>query len=1235
MKRALIILGGFIVLLGALLYTATSTQSGLRWLGARIGPLLPAGSRLGELSGRARGPIDVTGARIVAPGFVIDVEQLHVEWAPLELFGHRAHLRRVSASGVRIERTETPPAPITGKPATPLPISVLVDELSAHGVDLLTSPSASPIHADDVALAGRIDPDGVELTTLRARNANAEADGTLDLSRTHPLAAHLRWRLTWSDLPPFAGTLDAHGQGDRIAIEHHFDAPYGVAFTGTLDPDERRLEGRFQVEGVSLDAVRADWPQLAITGAADVDATLDGASTSVTADVTPANGTPIHVEARVRADHERLMVEQASARAGDIAAEAQGEASLRELLAGASPAQAPLDLTLTSLDAPVPAVGHIRGTAHVSGTFEQHALTGEGSLEGAGWARGTWTLAAHGAQRALAIDELQVALASGRASAAGTLDWSAAPRLELRASARDVDPGVLRPGLDGRLNADATVAVDAGARRVALGIDALSGTLRGQRVSGSGSASIDAEGMRFDALEIEAGRARLSASGELTSQATLHWLLDAPDLRDLAPEWSGRLHTEGRVSGSRRTPVIEARVDAGGLELLGIAANAVQGDASVDLSGRQPVRIEVSADALTIAGRHLDRVHVSGGGPLSAHAIDVEAASPNAHAVLRLAGGWDGQDWNGTLERLDIEAARMNPWTLTAPPAVAIGAARVSLSRTCLHDGTSESCAQFDWRAPDTWSAQATLEQAPLAALAPFLPPALDYGGHAAGMLDLAGEGGAITRAEATLAFDPGEIAQHEPHQTLLAWRTAQAQAHLTGGRVLVSGGIELEGSGGITFDASVPSVEPARLANTAMEGHLTGTLTEIPLVSALLPDVSKLSGETHLDLRLAGTLAQPAIYGEASFNGGSAELPRLGITLTDVGLAIHGDGRTLALDGHVQSGDGRLVLSGSLAPGPNGWSGNGVISGQAFRVIDLPDMRADASPDVQVAIDGRRVNVTGEVSIPRAHVAPRELANAIRQSSDVVIVGENPEAEGAAWQVDAEVRFILGADVKFQAFGLDADIAGSVLAADHPGKPTSGSGELRTVEGTYTAYGRQLTLDRGRLLFNGGPIDNPALDARASRFIEDSEQTVGVDVRGTLRKPELRLFSDPPVSQTDALSYLLIGRPASTLSGGEKMQVADASRQVGLSGAGFLAQQVSRRLGIEADVGVENAGDAERASFFVGKYLSPKLYVSYGLGVYERINTLRIRYSLTPQLSLQAESGTEQGADLLYSIDR
>jgi translocation and assembly module TamB len=404
------------------------------------------------------------------------------------------------------------------------------------------------------------------------------------------------------------------------------------------------------------------------------------------------------------------------------------------------------------------------------------------------------------------------------------------------------------------------------------------------------------------------------------------------------------------------------------------------------------------------------------------------------------------------------------------------------------------------------------------------------------------------------------------------------------------------------------------------------------PLISALLPDLSGLRGETRVDLRITGTLAEPELYGDATFANGAAELPRLGVKLSDVAVGVHGDGRTLKLEAHAQSGTGTLGLTGELTPGAQGMRGNATISGRDFRAIDLPDITADISPDVEIALDGRNVRVEGLVSVPRAHVAPRELTGARRASSDAVVVGEDiEESERTPWLLDAQLRFVLGADVTFQGFGLEADIGGSVVATDRPGVPTTGQGELRVNEGSYTAYGQKLDLDRGRLLFNGGPIDNPALDARASRRIET--QTVGVDARGTLRKPELKIFSDPPLSQSDALAYLLIGRPVSEMSGGEQVQLADASRQVGLSGAGMLASQVGRRIGLD-EAGVENAGDTERASFFIGKYLSPKLYVSYGLGLFTTFNTLRVRYAFTPRFSLQAESGTEYSADMLFNIN-
>ena len=54
-----------------------------------------------------------------------------------------------------------------------------------------------------------------------------------------------------------------------------------------------------------------------------------------------------------------------------------------------------------------------------------------------------------------------------------------------------------------------------------------------------------------------------------------------------------------------------------------------------------------------------------------------------------------------------------------------------------------------------------------------------------------------------------------------------------------------------------------------------------------------------------------------------------------------------------------------------------------------------------------------------------------------------------------------------------------------------------------------------------------------------------------------------------------------------------------------------------------------------MGRYLAPRLYVSYGVGLIESINTLTLRYQISDKWQIKAESGEYQGADILYTIER
>jgi translocation and assembly module TamB len=313
--------------------------------------------------------------------------------------------------------------------------------------------------------------------------------------------------------------------------------------------------------------------------------------------------------------------------------------------------------------------------------------------------------------------------------------------------------------------------------------------------------------------------------------------------------------------------------------------------------------------------------------------------------------------------------------------------------------------------------------------------------------------------------------------------------------------------------------------------------------------------------------------------------------------------------------------------------------------VFDTNEAQVDASPDLTIGLQDDRLDVTGEVVIPRAKIRLKKLPeSAVEASGDQTIVvseggtQDQGAAEKSRLKINARVRITMGDDVTFDGFGLSAKIQGGLLAIDKPGEPTTGSGELRIVDGTYEAFGQKLDVEKGRVLFAGGPIDQPGIDARAVRRPAEGI-LVGVNVRGELRQPDVTLFSDPAMTQGNQLSYLVLGRPLSSASEGEGSALSRAVMALGLKGGNALAQKIGGKLGLD-QLTVEStsngsSSDASQASLVVGKYLTPKLYINYGIGLFDPVSTLRLQYAISSHWKLVTESsGTASGGDFIYTIE-
>lgn len=232
-------------------------------------------------------------------------------------------------------------------------------------------------------------------------------------------------------------------------------------------------------------------------------------------------------------------------------------------------------------------------------------------------------------------------------------------------------------------------------------------------------------------------------------------------------------------------------------------------------------------------------------------------------------------------------------------------------------------------------------------------------------------------------------------------------------------------------------------------------------------------------------------------------------------------------------------------------------------------------------------------------------------------MVGEQ-ETQQQPLQVAMNVDVEVGQDrLQFSGFGLTADLKGHLKVGDN----LTGNGELVLKNGRYRAYGQRLDLRRARLLF-AGPLDQPYLDVEAVRNVGDV--TAGLRLNGRADEPSSEVFSNPAMSQEQALSYLILGRPLNSTEG-DNNALGRAALAMGLSGSAPLTGELAQRLGLkDLQLGDDGA---------MGQ-ITDRLSIRYGLGVVDSTSVVALRYELTKRLYLEAASGLASSLDLFYKRD-
>jgi translocation and assembly module TamB len=193
-------------------------------------------------------------------------------------------------------------------------------------------------------------------------------------------------------------------------------------------------------------------------------------------------------------------------------------------------------------------------------------------------------------------------------------------------------------------------------------------------------------------------------------------------------------------------------------------------------------------------------------------------------------------------------------------------------------------------------------------------------------------------------------------------------------------------------------------------------------------------------------------------------------------------------------------------------------------------------------------------------------------------------------------------------------------------------------VNGRYYAFGQRLTIDRGRLIFDG-PLDNPGLDVIALR--KNLAVEAGVAVSGTVKVPIIQLTSNPPVPDNEKLSWLVLGQGVGSTSSADMAAIQAASAALLGSGGKPVTSSIAQSIGLdEISIGrgasarysaSSSSSDSANQVVSFGKRITDKLNLVYEQGLTVAKNALRLEYSLTRTLTLRAEAGAISSVGIFY----
>jgi autotransporter translocation and assembly factor TamB len=866
------------------------------------------------------------------------------------------------------------------------------------------------------------------------------------------------------------------------------------------------------------------------------------------------------------------------------------------------------------------------------GTLQSQDFELRGTASGLGYQSLQISLSGQHDHEKLHITELSLQDAAGANALRATGEIQLSPKrswsLALSSTGLDIPP--INEAVHGRLNGDLALAGELEGERWQVDIVdvRLEGRVNDMPATVRGFSGLDSD-MRLAASNLNAqlngAQLSLQSPGDEAGPGHLH--VQVADIGRWQPGSSGRVGLDAQISPDRAHIQLTGHFDNVQWSGLAFAHATLSGDYRPGTA--HAFTLDTRVRELVYGDVRLPEIQLSARGDQQQQSLTLVTAG-EYQGEFTVTGTLHGQQWQGVLAPTRLQTP-MGEWVL--PAAVALRGSRtaqqVTLAAHCWQHAHARLC-------PGSWTVGASgtgsLDfDADLELLAALMPPGVELAGTVQGQLNAQWAPNTAPRVSGRAQTGEVVITQRVSEEETATFRWEQADVSLahTSSGLRLDLGVQRDERKVLALDLLLP---PDR--KQAIAGAIVIDRLQLAALQPLVPALSTLAGELSGGLSLAGTVDQPQGFGELQLTDGQLAVQGNPTQLENLSVNLDMQGRRAQIRGSGVLGGGELQLSGDVQAEPT-LHLQLAIEGSNHDILYPPSTQLQIAQSLQLTLQKDLLALTGELTVLNGQLKIEELPEGSVALSPYVI---EVDADGRAlreelpFDVRMNVRVHIADRFTVSSSTLQATLGGELRVQQRPGQPLQLFGNLDTVSGEFRAYQARLQVKRGTINFTGPPT-NPTVDVRAERHISSGDVTVGVQVQGPLEDDlELQIYSDPAMSQSNAMSYLIRGRGMDAGAGLDGTSAA-LSVASGVVNRSELVAELNRIPGLShVEFGAQGSETDTAAT--VSGYLGERLYLSYGVGLYEPVNVLTARFYLRSRLWLEVISSLENSVDLYYSFD-